>query len=77
MQLSEANSLSFEEFISTFDNVIELCPLVAAAVWPQRPFSDLQNFQQAIESFIDALPLEGAYHNCCVVKAKSIMYKCC
>lgn len=59
MLISEVNALGFEEFIKIFGNVVEMCPLVAAAVWSNLPFQDLESLQNSIETFVDQLPLAG------------------
>ncbi|KAJ8283525.1 hypothetical protein COCON_G00023750 [Conger conger] len=59
MDVSAVNSLSFEEFVEIFGNVVEKCPLVAAAVWSQRPFTSLGDIEAAIADFIDGLSDSG------------------
>ena len=59
MDIDVVNSLSFEEFVEIFGNVVEKCPLVAAAVWSQRPFPSLGDIEAAIAHFIDSLPSSG------------------
>lgn len=51
--------MGFGEFVDVFGNVIERCPLIAAAVWSQRPFSDLEDLEKHFSAFIDALPQSG------------------
>lgn len=51
--------MDFGDFVDVFGNVIERCPLVAAAVWSQRPFSDLEDLEKHFFAFIDALPQSG------------------
>lgn len=51
--------MDFGEFVDVFGNVIERCPLIAAAVWSQRPFSDLEDLEKHFFAFIDALPQSG------------------
>lgn len=51
--------MDFGEFVDVFGNVIERCPLIAAAVWSQRPFSDLEDLEKHFSAFIDALPQSG------------------
>ena len=62
MLITEANELNFEQFTATFGNVIEHCPIVAAAVWSELPFQDVENLHNSICSFIDKLPLEGIHY---------------
>ncbi|XP_068162437.1 2-oxo-4-hydroxy-4-carboxy-5-ureidoimidazoline decarboxylase-like [Antennarius striatus] len=59
MDIATINALPCEEFVKIFDNVIVKCPLIAAAVWPRRPFKDLIAFEEAISEFIDSLPDSG------------------
>ncbi|KAM8881364.1 2-oxo-4-hydroxy-4-carboxy-5-ureidoimidazoline decarboxylase [Synchiropus picturatus] len=59
MDLVTANSLSYEDFVETFGNVVEKCPMVAAAVWSDRPFVSVTELEDAIGRFIDALPESG------------------
>ncbi|XP_061881114.1 2-oxo-4-hydroxy-4-carboxy-5-ureidoimidazoline decarboxylase-like [Entelurus aequoreus] len=59
MELSRVNQLSYEDFVSTFGNVVEKCPIVAAAVWARRPFGSMDALEDAISDFIDALPESG------------------
>ncbi|KAK2112635.1 hypothetical protein P7K49_012382 [Saguinus oedipus] len=59
MDIEKVNSMDFGEFVDVFGNVIERCPLIAAAVWSQRPFLDLEDLQKHFFAFIDALPRSG------------------
>ncbi|XP_006098332.1 LOW QUALITY PROTEIN: putative 2-oxo-4-hydroxy-4-carboxy-5-ureidoimidazoline decarboxylase [Myotis lucifugus] len=59
MDMEKVNSMDFGEFVDVFGNVIERCPLIAAAVWSQRPFSDLEDLEKHFSAFIDALPQSG------------------
>ncbi|XP_039110415.1 putative 2-oxo-4-hydroxy-4-carboxy-5-ureidoimidazoline decarboxylase [Hyaena hyaena] len=59
MDMEKVNSMDFGEFVEVFGNVVERCPLIAAAVWSQRPFSDLDDLEKHFFAFIDALPQEG------------------
>ncbi|XP_017392987.1 putative 2-oxo-4-hydroxy-4-carboxy-5-ureidoimidazoline decarboxylase [Cebus imitator] len=59
MDIEKVNSMDFGEFVDVFGNVIERCPLIAAAVWSQRPFLDLEDLQKHFFAFIDALPQSG------------------
>uniref|UniRef100_A0A8D0U5X6 2-oxo-4-hydroxy-4-carboxy-5-ureidoimidazoline decarboxylase n=1 Tax=Sus scrofa TaxID=9823 RepID=A0A8D0U5X6_PIG len=56
MDIEKVNSMDFGEFVDVFGNVIERCPLIAAAVWSQRPFSGLEDLEKHFFAFIDALP---------------------
>ncbi|XP_077365715.1 2-oxo-4-hydroxy-4-carboxy-5-ureidoimidazoline decarboxylase isoform X2 [Festucalex cinctus] len=59
MELSQVNALPYEEFVNIFGNVVEKCPMVAAAVSSQRPFADVDALEAAICDFIDALSNSG------------------
>ncbi|KAM6179033.1 putative 2-oxo-4-hydroxy-4-carboxy-5-ureidoimidazoline decarboxylase [Rhynchocyon petersi] len=59
MDLKKVNSMDFGDFVDMFGNVIERCPLIAAAVWSQRPFRDLNDLEKRFSDFIDALPQSG------------------
>ncbi|XP_002748961.1 putative 2-oxo-4-hydroxy-4-carboxy-5-ureidoimidazoline decarboxylase [Callithrix jacchus] len=59
MDIEKVNSMDFGEFVDVFGNVIERCPLIAAAVWSQRPFLDLEDLQKHFFAVIDALPQSG------------------
>ncbi|XP_064180838.1 2-oxo-4-hydroxy-4-carboxy-5-ureidoimidazoline decarboxylase [Anguilla rostrata] len=59
MDIGEVNSLSCEEFVEIFGNVVEKCPLVAAAVWSRRPFNSVSDIEAAIADFIDSMPNSG------------------
>uniref|UniRef100_G1QHQ1 2-oxo-4-hydroxy-4-carboxy-5-ureidoimidazoline decarboxylase n=1 Tax=Nomascus leucogenys TaxID=61853 RepID=G1QHQ1_NOMLE len=59
MDIEKVNSMDFGEFVDVFGNVIERCPLIADAVWSQRPFSDLEDLEKHFFAFIDALPQSG------------------
>lgn len=59
MKISEVNLLNFEKFTATFGNVVELCPVIAAAVWSYRPFKDVNQLQTSLERCVNGLPVEG------------------
>lgn len=59
MDIAAVNDLSYEEFVNIFGNVVEKCPIVAAAVWPERPFLSFTALEAAINDFIDILPHAG------------------
>ena len=59
MDIEKVNSMGFGEFVDVFGNVIERCPLIAAAVWSKRPFSGLGDLEKHFFAFIDGLPLSG------------------
>ncbi|XP_023658505.2 2-oxo-4-hydroxy-4-carboxy-5-ureidoimidazoline decarboxylase isoform X2 [Paramormyrops kingsleyae] len=57
--IGEVNSLSYEDFLEIFGNVVEKCPLITAAVWSARPFATLADMEARIAEFIDSLPAAG------------------
>ncbi|XP_030612649.1 2-oxo-4-hydroxy-4-carboxy-5-ureidoimidazoline decarboxylase [Archocentrus centrarchus] len=59
MDISAVNAFSYEDFVNTFGNVVEKCPLITAAVWSRRPFGSLNALEAAISDFIDELPESG------------------
>ncbi|XP_019962659.2 2-oxo-4-hydroxy-4-carboxy-5-ureidoimidazoline decarboxylase-like [Paralichthys olivaceus] len=59
MDISKVNALSYEDFVDIFGNVVEKCPIIAAAVWSRRPFVSLSALETAFSEFVDALPESG------------------
>ncbi|KAJ8297969.1 hypothetical protein KUTeg_024500 [Tegillarca granosa] len=60
LSFAEVNRLTFEEFITTISNAIELCPWGAETIWTNVPFSDIHNLSSAFNKFIDNhLPESG------------------
>lgn len=59
MDINSVNTLSYEDFVDTFGNVIEKSPLIAAAIWSYRPFANLAELEARIDEFIDKLPESG------------------
>ncbi|XP_030625798.1 2-oxo-4-hydroxy-4-carboxy-5-ureidoimidazoline decarboxylase [Chanos chanos] len=59
MDINTVNSLSYEDFVQVFGNVVEKCPLISAAVWSRRPFTGLSDIEANIAEFIDSLPRSG------------------
>lgn len=57
--MDQVNSMDFREFVDVFGNVIERCPLIAAAVWSKRPFSGPDDLEKSFFDFIDGLPRAG------------------
>lgn len=58
------NALTYEDFVNVFGNVVEKCPVIAAAVWSMRPFKNLSALEAAVSEFIDALPESGETLSC-------------
>ncbi|KAJ8418579.1 hypothetical protein AAFF_G00000780 [Aldrovandia affinis] len=56
MDISVVISLSYEEFMESFGNVVEKYPLVAATVWSQRLFASIDDIEGAFAGFLDSLP---------------------
>ncbi|XP_078259172.1 2-oxo-4-hydroxy-4-carboxy-5-ureidoimidazoline decarboxylase-like [Rhinoraja longicauda] len=59
MEVDVFNSMDYEEFVSKFGNVVERCPMIAAAVWSHRPFASLEALENTFGDFIDSLPPSG------------------
>ncbi|CAL8294397.1 unnamed protein product [Lota lota] len=59
MDIEAINLLSYEDFVSTFGNVVERCPIITAAVWSKRPYPSVAALEAAINDFIEALPESG------------------
>lgn len=59
LNIEKVNSIDYEEFIEIFGNVVEHCPMIAAAVLSKRPFRDVNTMHREICLFIDALPSSG------------------
>ncbi|KAJ3611147.1 hypothetical protein NHX12_021163 [Muraenolepis orangiensis] len=59
MDIGAINCLSYEDFVRILGNVVERCPVVAAAVWSSRPFPSVAALEAAIDDFIEALPESG------------------
>ncbi|KAK2170291.1 hypothetical protein LSH36_3g05071 [Paralvinella palmiformis] len=54
--LDEVNNLGYGEFTDIFGNIVEHCPVIAAAVWSRRPFSDFRSMGKAFCDVLDDLP---------------------
>ena len=59
MDIATVNVLPYEDFVNILGNVVEKCPIVAAAVWSERPFVNFTALEAAVSDFIDALPESG------------------
>ena len=57
--MEKINGLSWEAFIQCFGNVVEHGPIVAGAIWGQRPFSNAAELHHAVCDFLDKLPCIG------------------
>jgi len=56
MNISAVNNFSYDDFIKTFGNVVEMTPSCVAGVYSERPFASFDAFVSAIYRFIDNLP---------------------
>lgn len=56
LSMNQVNLLNYEEFINRFGNVIEHCPISAAAIWKNRPFQNIYDLHENICKFVDQLP---------------------
>ena len=54
--MENLNSAGYEEFVDLLGNVIEHCPIIAAAVWSRRPFADVKDLHATICRAVDELP---------------------
>ncbi|KAE8627401.1 hypothetical protein XENTR_v10006972 [Xenopus tropicalis] len=59
MDLNTINSMSYEEFLDIFGNIIERCPIITAAIWSQFPFASVTELENSVYDFIESLPLTG------------------
>ena len=59
IHLQNLNNLDYEQFINILGNVVEHCPLIAASVWSERPFSSPDEIMSAINVFVQGLPITG------------------
>ncbi|XP_056417808.1 putative 2-oxo-4-hydroxy-4-carboxy-5-ureidoimidazoline decarboxylase [Hyla sarda] len=59
MDLEAVNSMSYEQFLDIFGNIIEKCPIITAAVWSRRPYSAFSEVEDGVYEFIEALPKSG------------------
>lgn len=53
--IEQVNSLDYIDFVLLLHNVVEDCPLCAAAVWKDRPFKSTLDLFEKICSFLDRL----------------------
>ena len=57
--MGEVRTYDAEAFITKFGGVIEHCPMIAASVWAQGPFTDAHDLHQAICRLLDSMPSIG------------------
>ena len=63
LPLADLNCMDFEKFTDHLNNVIEHCPVLAAALWTQRPFNSVNHMVSEMAKIVSALPLSGTYNN--------------
>ncbi|MBA2518074.1 MAG: 2-oxo-4-hydroxy-4-carboxy-5-ureidoimidazoline decarboxylase [Chloroflexia bacterium] len=54
MAIAEVNGLDRESFISRFGRVYEDSPWIAAAAWPERPFTNRDDLERKLASVVSA-----------------------
>ncbi|CAH1777813.1 unnamed protein product [Owenia fusiformis] len=59
LSMDSVNAMGYDNFINTFRNVVEHCPLAAASVWADRPFSSEKDLGEAFGAFLDSLSNNG------------------
>ena len=59
LSITEINCLNFEDFTEHLKNVIEHCPVLAAALWKQKPFDSVSHMVSEMAKIVSALPLSG------------------
>ncbi|XP_078512119.1 putative 2-oxo-4-hydroxy-4-carboxy-5-ureidoimidazoline decarboxylase [Lissotriton helveticus] len=59
MDIATANSMTYEEFMDVFGNIVEKCPLITAAVWSKRPFANFLDLESSVFEFVDSLSTSG------------------
>ena len=78
VSMDTVNELGYESFVSMFGNVVERCPVIAAAVWSLRPFPNIHKLHQALCMVIDGFSTQGMniYNKKCykVVRQRTLLY---
>ena len=59
LSITKINCLNFEDFTEHLKNVIEHCPVLAAALWKQKPFDSVSHMVSEMAKIVSALPLSG------------------
>ena len=59
LPLADLNCMNFEEFTDHLKNVIEHCPVLAAALWTERPFNSVNHMVSEMTKIVSALPISG------------------
>ena len=57
LTIDELNQLNFQDFIGKTGNVIEHCPVLAGALWKQRPFQSFEDLTEKLRMIVHGLPL--------------------
>ena len=57
------NAMTYEDFTSTFSNVIESCPLFAASVWSELPVSSVEHLVDTFYNKLDSAPDQRGLKN--------------
>lgn len=60
LTLNQVNSLSFEDFLQHFGNIIEHCPLLAAVLWKRGPFVSIEHFVGEAAQIVYSWPISGS-----------------
>ncbi len=62
LTLAEVNSLDYDIFVEKFGNIIEHCPVLAAALWKYRPFHSTEDLMDKMSAIVKDLPLSGDHN---------------
>jgi len=54
--LDQLNAMTEAEFVAAIGPAFEATPVIAAQVWPQRPFSSVADLHQRMVSLVQAMP---------------------
>ena len=63
MDMKQVNSMSYEEFVDVFGNVIEHCRFIAAIIWSKEGFKTLTGMHDAICELLDSMTTNGMFKN--------------
>ena len=63
--IEEVNELCLDDFVTLFGNIIEHCPVLAAAVWYHIPFRSPSHLLSVVDDVVQRLPVEGNYLKRC------------
>lgn len=59
LTIQEVNNIISEHFIKIFGNVVEHSPAAAIGILKKRPFKNVTDISNAVNSFLDTLTLSG------------------